>query len=324
MKRRDTLKWIGGAAGLGTIGVGTVAANPPAEQQRRYNHEELLTELERIERSSRGSVSTEIVGESVEGRGIPVASVGDGDMDVFIGTEQHGDEPTGTSAAVEILRNLGSGGNNTSTIRDELTVHMMLMVNPDGAERDQRVNAEGVDPNRNHDYEPGSEDNPSPESQAMIDAVDEIDPLWVADLHTQTGDYIDDDGNSVTASNYWPIASGVSEDTQNLSKQMNWVMYDEVSQHGYANISQYPGGTNPAIARNAYGLQDRGSVLLEATGQADDRGPRMEGMMIRLMNEEVRTLLEGTADGSLFDIDPDNAEEIPERPPRQSWRWDTE
>lgn len=324
MKRRDTLKWIGGAAGLGIIGTGTATADPPAEQQRRYDYEGLLDELERIERSSQGSVSLAFAGESLEGREIPVASVGNGETDVFIDTEQHGNEPTGTSAAVEVLRSLGSGGNNVRGVLDALTVHMMLMVNPDGAERNQRVNADGVDPNRNHDYQPGSEDNPSPEAQAMIDAVDEIDPLWVADLHTQTGDYIDDDDNSVTASNYWPIASGVPEDAQDLSKQMNWAMYDEVSQYGYANITQYPGGTNPAIARNAYGLQDRGSVLLEATGQADDRGPRMEGMMIRLMNEEVTTLLEGTVDGSLFDIDPNNAEEIPERPSRQSWRWDTE
>lgn len=324
MHRRDALKWIGGIAGAGVLGTKTAAADPPAEQMRRYDHGELLEELERIERSSQGSISVEFVGESIEGRELPVATVGDGDTDVFLVTEQHGDEPTGTSAGVEVLGNLGAGGNDVSEILDELTVHMLPMLNPDGAERDQRTNADGVDPNRQHHYEPGSDDNPSPETQAMIDAVDEIDPLWVADLHTQTGDYIDDDDNSVTASNFWPIADGVPEDAQDLSKRMNWAVYDEVSQYGYANISQYPGGTGGNIARNAYGLDGRGSMLLEITGQADDRGPRQEGMFIRLHREEVMTLLEGTADGSIFDIDPDNADDIPERPSRQSWRWDSE
>lgn len=327
MHRRDTLKWIGGIAGAGVFGTKTAAADPPGDRQLRYDHSELLDELERIERSSQESVSVEFVGESIEGRELPLATVGDGDTDVFLDTQQHGDEPTGTSAAVEVLKNLSSGGNNVSEILTELTVHMMLLVNPDGAERPQRTNANGIDPNRQHDYDPGSSANPSPEAQAMIDTVDEIDPLWVADLHTQTGNYVDDDGESVTASNYWPIADGVSEDAQDLSKQMNWAIYDEVSQYGYANITQYPGGTNAAIARNAYGLDGHGSVLLETTGQTDDKGPRMEGMMIRLQRAEVMTLLEGTADRSLFDIDPDNAEEIPERPSwgeREPWPWDTE
>ncbi|XVH32366.1 M14 family zinc carboxypeptidase [Haloferacaceae archaeon DSL9] len=326
MRRRHALRLIGGIAGTGVIsgaasGRGTDGSGP--NRTRWHSYEELRATLDRLQHDSGGAVSVDFVGESVEGRALPLATVGDGATDVFIATEQHGDEPTGTEAGLQILRTLGAGGGPSRSILDELTVHVLLRVNPDGGERDQRVNVEGFDPNRYHDYEPGSDENPVPETQAMIDTVDEIDPFWVADLHAQTGDYVDDDGESVTSSIYWPIADGVPQDAQDLTKQMCRLVYDEVDQ-GYATITQYPGGTNPAICRNAYGLQGRGSMLIETTGQVGDRGRRQEGKFIRLMIEEVMTLLEGTADGSLHDVDPALADEIPERPSREPWPWDTE
>ncbi|MFC6905886.1 M14 family zinc carboxypeptidase [Halalkalicoccus tibetensis] len=297
----------------------------PRENSRWYTHDEVMERLDRLERTGRGTVSLEEIGESIEGRELVVATVGSGETDVFITTEQHGDEPTGTSTIFQILQRLSAGGQNTAQIREALTIHVLPMHNPDGGMRNQRVNADGVDPNRQHHYDPGSDDNPSPETQAMIDYVTDLDPEWVADLHTQTGDYVDDDGESIRASNFWPIAPDADEDAIELSKQMNWAIYDEVNdQYGFANISQYPGGTGANIARNAYGIRGYGSVLLEMTGQVDDRGERMEGMMIRHMRAEVETLLEETADGSLYDRDSELAETIPERGPRSPWPWDNE
>lgn len=329
MRRRNALKWIGGIAGAGMVGPGVVSAQEfERENTRWYTHEEVMDRLARFEQTSRGAVSVEEIGESIEGRELVVATVGEGETDVFFVSEQHGNEPTGTIAIMQVLQNLAAGGGNVAEILDELTVHILPMQNPDGGMRHQRRNANGIDPNRQHHYDAGSGDNPSPETQAMIDYVDALDPEWVADLHTQGGDYVDDDGNSIRASNFWPIAEGVSEGTQNLSKQLNWAIYDEVDdQYGFANISQYPGGTGANIARNAYGLRGYGSILMEMTGQTGDRGERMEGMMVRHMRAEIDVILEETADGTLYDRDPDNAETIPLRGPfssRESWQWDNE
>jgi hypothetical protein len=39
-----------------------------------------------------------------------------------------------------------------------------------------------------------------------------------------------------------------------------------LAQYPYADLSRYPGGTEPGISRNAYGLLGAGSVLLELRG----------------------------------------------------------
>lgn len=328
MKRRDTLKVFGGIVGASAVGPGLVSARErdyPRENSRFYTHDEVMERLARLERQGQRAVSLTEIGESVEGRELVVATVGEGDTDVFFTAQQHGDEPTGTLTILQVLRNLAAGGQDVAQILDELTVHVLPMHNPDGGMRNQRENVDGVDPNRQHHYEPGSTDNPSPETQAMIDYVTDLDPEWVADLHTQTGDYVDDDGESIRASNYWPIAPEADPGAVALSKRMNWAIYDEVGDaYGYANISQYPGGQGANIARNAYGVRGYGSVLLEMTGQTGDRGERMEGMMVRHMRSEVEVLLEETADGSLYERDPDDAETIPERGPRSPWPWDSE
>lgn len=294
----------------------------PRERSRWYTHEQLRDRLERIARDGEDVSLTEI-GRSLQGRELVVATVGNGDTDVFLVSEQHGDEPTGSLALIEVLQHLSAGGENVAEVLEELTVHVLPMQNPDGGMRHQRRNWNGVDANRQHHYPPGSADNPSPESQAMIDYVDEVDPLWVADLHTQTGNWTDDDDEWITASNFWPISPDADEEAVALSKRMNWAMYDELDdEYGYANITRYPGGTSASIARNAYGIRGHGSVLLEATGQTGDRGQRMEGRLTTLMREEVTVLLAETADGSLFDRNPDKVAEIPERGSREEWPWD--
>lgn len=297
----------------------------PREGTRYYTHEEVLQKLDQIQHSSQGAVKLETIGESIEGRELVVVKVGEGDTDVFMTAQQHGNEPTGSLAAMEALRELASGGRgrHKGSVLNELRVHTLVMHNPDGGMRNQRGNWAGVDANRQHDYEPGSTDNPSPESQAMIEYVDELDPLWVADLHTQGGDYVDSDGESIRGSNYWPTNSNADPDAVELSKKMNWAIYDRLQgEIGFANLSQYPGGSSSSIARNAYGIRGHGSVLLEITGQTQDRGQRMEGMFKTLMKREVEVLLEETAEGTLFDRDPDMADTIPTRGPSEPWQWE--
>ncbi|MFC4437573.1 MULTISPECIES: M14 family zinc carboxypeptidase [Natrialbaceae] len=332
MHRRDTLKLVGGIGGASLVGSGLVSAERTwarEETRRWFTHGELLNELDRIERNATGSVELEQIGESLEGRELVVAKVGSGETDVFITTEQHGDEPTGTNAMLKELQHLSrSGSDYATTVREELTVHVLPMHNPDGGMRNQRENADGVDPNRQHHYEPGSTDNPSPETQAMIDYVTELDPLWVADLHTQGGPYYgdgDNPGDNYTSSNFWPINENADPDAVALSRRLNVAMWDEVE--GFANrqLSVYPGGTGGNIARNAYGIRGYGSVLNEMTGQIPDKGERMEGQMIRQCRKENRVILLETANGTVFDRDPGRTDEIPDRPGWNEggeWPWE--
>ena len=331
MRRRSALKLLGSAAGAGMFAA-TVSADdslPREETKRFYTHQEVQDFLDDLDRRARRPFELEEIGESLEGRELTVARVGSGDTDVFFTAEQHGDEPTGTNAILAELRELATSGSPFArTVTEELTVHVLPMHNPDGAMRNQRTNAGGTDPNRQHDYEVGSSDNPSPETQAMIDYVVPLEPLWVADLHTQSGMYHDENenpGDMYHSSNFWPIADEADPEAIELSQRLNVSMWDQAEGKANAQLSVYPGGTGTNIARNAYGARGFGSILNEMTGQTGDRGERMEGQMVRIMRNENRAILEETADGTLLERDPDRVEEIPDRPgfgEAGDWPWD--
>jgi hypothetical protein len=328
MKRRTTLQTIGGIVGTGVLAPGLVSADETwarEETKRFLTHQEVQDFLEDIDRRARTRYELEEIGESLEGRVLTVARVGEGDTDVFFTAEQHGDEPTGTNAILAELRELATSGTPFARqVREALTVHILPMHNPDGAMRNQRTNADGVDPNRQHHYEVGAGDNPSPETQAMIDYVVPLEPLWVADLHTQSGMYHDENenpGDMYHSSNFWPIAPEADPEAVELSQQLNVSMWDHAEGKANAQLSRYPGGEGTNIARNAYGVRGFGSILNEMTGQTWDRGERMEGQMVRIMRNENRGILQDTADGTLSDRDPDRVGEIPDRGARGDWPW---
>jgi hypothetical protein len=355
MRRRSALKLLGSAAGAGMFAT-TVSADdslPREETKRFYTHQEVQELLDDFKQRARRPFELEEIGESVEGRELTVARVGSGDTDVFFVSEQHGDEPTGTNALLAELRELATSGSPFArTVTEELTVHVLPMQNPDGAMRNQRENArpedytwedpfEGTqsgpaDPNRQHYYKlpeeelpgPKPDENPSPETQAMLEYALDLEPLWISDLHTQSGMYYDEDenpGDMFHSSNFWPSADAAGTDSIELSQQLNVSMYDHAEGKANAQLSVYPGGDTVNIARNAYGAYGFGSILNEMTGQTGDRGERMEGQMVRIMRNENRAILEETADGTLFERDPDRVEEIPDRPDfgeAGDWPWE--
>ncbi|UHQ98658.1 peptidase M14 (plasmid) [Natrinema zhouii] len=285
-----------------------------------------MDQLDNIQQRARANVTLEEIGESIEGRELVVTTVGSGDTDIFIVTEQHGGEPHGTNAMVEELQHLATSGKEyAEKVRNELTVHILPQANPDGAMRNQRGNAEGIDMNRQHHYPVGATNNPSPEAQAMIDYVTDLNPLWVTDIHCQGGAFSgekDNPGHYYTSSIYWPTNPEADPEAVELSRQLNVAMWDQVDGYANAQLSRYPGGTGAEIARNAYGIRGYGSVLMEMT--ATHEHPALSGQMINQCRKQIEVMLEDTVDDVLFDRDPDRADNIPDRPARTAWKfaWD--
>lgn len=307
-----------------------------------HNYEQLVRRLNQIEQSSGGGVELEVIGQSNLGRDIFMAKAGSGDKAVLIFTQQHGNEPHGTEAALNLLQDLGSSGRpEFRQIREELTVYIVPRLNPDGAEPDVfwRFNIDpaapprnisegfwtsawggGWDINRYHwtdwtksdlyaNHPDTYPENPVPEAQAMVDAFLRVQPIWIIDVHNQ-GSFKSPDGKSVTSSIMWPNHPDVSEEAVNLSKQLCVAMMDQMNQYGYAEVTRYPGSAIPNIARNAYGLEGVGSVLIEIRAI----GQKSIGMLNKHTYEQLYVMLEKTADGSLFELDPNRIDaELPER-----------
>jgi hypothetical protein len=89
-------------------------------------------------------------GSSAEGRKIPLLVLGHGPTTVLLWSQMHGDEPTATSALLDVLEHLGRTRKSPETERllSRLTLAIIPMLNPDGAERTRRTNGQGIDINR--------------------------------------------------------------------------------------------------------------------------------------------------------------------------------
>jgi len=123
----------------------TVAVSPFA-----LKHEALRGHLAALAKRYPGLFTIAEEGVSAEGRNIPLLVVGGGPVTVLLWSQMHGDEPTATSALLDVLEHLGTTRKTSDTERllSRLTLAIIPMLNPDGAERTRRTNAHGIDVNR--------------------------------------------------------------------------------------------------------------------------------------------------------------------------------
>lgn len=109
----------------------------------------LEEELRRLA-AAHPEIGLEEIGRSVRGRPIYRFAVGQGDFKVLLWSQMHGDEPSATPALLDIAHYLLSRREEkeVATLLERLTVVMVPMLNPDGAEAYTRRNAQGIDVNR--------------------------------------------------------------------------------------------------------------------------------------------------------------------------------
>jgi hypothetical protein len=298
-----------------------VQDNQQVKLERLHTYAEMVAKLRQISKQSKGRVSLETVGRSNEGRDLYLAKVGTGPVKVLYITQQHGNEPLGTEAALQLLQRVGNGGAGWDAILSRITFLVIPKVNPDGAERFQRQNHDpdcagafctpgvGFDVNRWHDPAVAPEDNPVPEAAAVQRTAIRYQPQYVVDFHHQ-GSYQSEDGDLITGSIFWPNHPDAPAAAVTLSKQMCAVVYDTLMHYGFAEISQYPGTLPRGIARNSYGIRGSGSVLVELRG---DIGQKSSGMLVRTAYVTMAALAEAIAEGTVAAQDPARADAIPLR-----------
>jgi hypothetical protein len=115
---------------------------------RRITHAEYWRVVQPSLASPR--VKVEEVGRSMLGRELRSITFGSGPTTVLLWSQMHGDEATATMALADILAWMTAPAPDPvrDRIAGSLTVVMIPMLNPDGAERFQRENAVGIDINR--------------------------------------------------------------------------------------------------------------------------------------------------------------------------------
>jgi hypothetical protein len=313
-----TLLALAAAATMALVPVAAPAQAHPHPIDPRPSNEALGASLKALAEHSHGRVTVRSVGRTNEGRPIWAARVGHGPVRIQYVTQQHGDEPLGTPAAVEFLETVGLSNSAWHRwLRSRVTVDVIVRANPDGHVHDWRYNydpdadpeygepGKGYDINRYHNPAVAPEDNPVPEAAAIERAYAEFRPAIVMDYHMQ-GRYTDEAGREITASLMWPTSAGVTPEAVAAAKRVTVVATRAVTFAG-GNVSQYPGGDYEGIARNAYGLLGSASVLLELSAIDDEQS------QIRAAYAAMLAVVQSAADGSLRRVDPARADAIPLR-----------
>ena len=145
-------------------------------------HGEVERRLRAVSQADPSRFLFERVGASVEGRSINMISTGSGPFRVLLWSQMHGDEPTATAALFDVFDYLQRHRDDpvVQRIVRSLTLYVVPMLNPDGAERFQRRNAQGIDINRD------ALGLQTPEGQVLKAVRDRFNPRVGFNLHNQS------------------------------------------------------------------------------------------------------------------------------------------
>ncbi|WP_051068760.1 M14 family zinc carboxypeptidase [Cesiribacter andamanensis] len=150
-------------------------------QDRRFKHSVLEGILKDLDKHPLFAV--EQVGQSVQKKPIYLVRFGQGPTTVLLWSQMHGDEPTATAALADVFNFFQQSGDGYDSLRQAVlqhtTVYVLPMLNPDGAERYQRYNAQGIDLNRD------ALRLQAPESQLLKRMRDSLQADWGFNLHDQ-------------------------------------------------------------------------------------------------------------------------------------------
>jgi hypothetical protein len=151
-----------------------ITAMPPSQ----VHHADLKKYLDKLKQV--GLPVTE-AGRSGENREIYQVRWGSGKLKIFMWSQMHGDEPTATSALMDMLYFLQTNKNLkwVAELEKAVTIRAVPMLNPDGQERYQRRNAQFIDINRD------ARDLSTPEGRLLKKLRDEWQPEIGFNLHNQ-------------------------------------------------------------------------------------------------------------------------------------------
>lgn len=141
-------------------------------------HADLKKYLDQLKKSG---IKVDEVGRSNTNREIYQIEWGTGPLKVFMWSQMHGDEPTATSALVDMFAFLQKSRDTdwVKKIRETMTIRAVPMLNPDGQEMYQRRNLQGIDINRD------ALDLRTPEARLLKQLRDDWNPAIGFNLHNQ-------------------------------------------------------------------------------------------------------------------------------------------
>ena len=210
-----------------------------------------------------------------DGRSDPQSVAANRKPNVWFIAQQHGNEPAGAEASLELLRRLVS--TDLRQVLERVNVMVVPRANPDGAAAFQRETAAKADMNRDHLA------HNLHETQKLHAALNDYPPTVVVDAHefTAAGRWVERYGVVQASDVLVQSAShpGLADSLKRISKDvfesalqnawglygLKYFTYHTLNVQGAQSFVQM-GGNFSGMARNAMGLMGAVSILIESRG----------------------------------------------------------
>ena len=253
-------------------------------------HKDLKVYLEGLKKSG---IKVVEVGRSVSNREIYQAEFGKGPLKIFLWSQMHGDEPTATSALIDLFTILQKNREKdwVRNIEKAMTIRAVPMLNPDGADAYIRRNMQGLDINRD------ALNLKSPEARLLKKLRDEWSPEIGFNLHNQ---------NSLTTAGQtykqaaisFLVVFGDAAKTTNGGHERNKRLVSAMTQsiQGFipGNIGRYDDEFTPTAFGDNFSAWGTPVILIE-TGALFGKS---EMFLVKMNFIAIATALKSLADGN--------------------------
>ncbi|MFV0387798.1 MAG: M14 family zinc carboxypeptidase [Pyrinomonadaceae bacterium] len=268
-------------------------------------HKDLVVYIEKLKALG---VDVQQVGESLNRQSIYQAEWGKGKTRVFMWSQMHGDEPTATSAVIDMLAFLQQNRTKLSWVQklyDSVTLRIVPMLNPDGADLYQRRNLQGIDINRD------ARNLRTPEANLLMKLRNEFMPEIGFNLHNQQE--LTAAGNAKNQASISILAVKANPETpvseaQLRNERICSLMVKALEKFIPGNVGRY----DDTYTESAFGdtFSDLGTpVILVETGGLHEKD---ENYLVKMNFVILLTALESVANCTQQNADPSIYKTLPE------------
>lgn len=279
----------------------------PAITNRFMKHAQMLPLIQKHVDSK--FITSEEIGKSVRERSINHLTAGRGKTKVMLWSQMHGDESTATMALFDMFNFLSANDDNNglrNLILDNLELHFVPMLNPDGAQAWKRRNDLEIDINRDARMQV------TPEGRALMGLAKRLQPEIGFNLHDQN--YLYSSGrsqNSATISFLAP-AYNYPKDMNSVRKRATQIilsMNKALQTKSPGNVAKYNDDFDPRCFGDTFQGMGISTILIESGGYYHDP----EKQFIRKLNFlALLTAFESVATASYEKENLDDYDLIPE------------
>lgn len=281
----------------------------PVIANRFFKHSDIVPLMQK--HAASGLFKEEVLGTSTQGRSIHHLTMGRGKTKVLLWSQMHGDESTATMALFDLFNFFAAKDEydvHRKFLLDNLELHFVPMLNPDGAEVWQRRNALDIDINRD------ARVLATPEGRILAGIGKKLKPEFGFNLHDQSVYYTAGSTQQPATISFLAPAYNYEKDMNDVRKkatQLIITLNRALQQKAPGKVAKYDDEHDPRCFGDNFQGWGTSTILIESGGYPNDT----EKQFIRKLNfyalvtalESIAKKSYGNEDLAAYNAIPENS-----------------